>query len=86
MKLHMFVYVNLQCMKRLADESRADEELVVSMWYHETQRLMRDRICRHADLCWFDETLEKTVSEVKYYTSPVSLAYTSKIIQAISYI
>ena len=58
--LHAF-----ECLKRLADESRADETLVVSLWKHEMQRVMRDRICRHADLSWFDENLDGVVKEVK---------------------
>ena len=52
-----------QCLKRLADESRADEKMVVSLWKHEMERVMKDRICRHADLQWFEETMAETVRE-----------------------
>ena len=56
--------VYLQCVRRLADESRADEGLVASLWVHEVKRIIRDRICRHADRLWFDETLQEIIQEV----------------------
>ncbi|XP_067674368.1 uncharacterized protein [Haliotis asinina] len=52
-----------QCLKRLPDESRADENMVVSLWRHEIQRIMKDRISRTADKNWFDDTLEKSIQE-----------------------
>ncbi|XP_064629693.1 uncharacterized protein LOC135488785 isoform X2 [Lineus longissimus] len=52
-----------QCLRRLADESRADEHLVISLWRHEMERIMRDRLCRASDVNWFDEELKTTVSE-----------------------
>lgn len=51
-------------MKRLPDESRADEKMVVSLWKHEMERIMKDRICRYSDLEWFDETLNELVTEL----------------------
>jgi hypothetical protein len=46
-------------LKRLPEESRADETLipVISLWKHEMTRIMRDRIARTADLNWFDQTI-----------------------------
>ncbi|XP_052807484.1 dynein axonemal heavy chain 5-like isoform X7 [Mya arenaria] len=52
-----------QCLKRLPDESMADELMVVSLWKHEMNRIIRDRISRSSDLNWFDEILEKTLSQ-----------------------
>ncbi|XP_053397319.1 dynein axonemal heavy chain 5-like isoform X6 [Mercenaria mercenaria] len=52
-----------QCLKRLPDESMADEVMVVSLWKHEMNRIIRDRISRSSDLNWFDEIMEKTVSQ-----------------------
>ena len=53
-------------MKRLPEESRADETLipVISLWKHEMTRIMRDRIARTADLNWFDQTINEILSEV----------------------
>lgn len=56
-----------QTFKLLADESRADEEAVVSLWKHEMNRVVRDRLCRHADIQWFDETMKKIVEEVRHF-------------------
>jgi hypothetical protein len=54
----------LQCLKRLADDARTDEKLVVSLWRHEMERIVKDRICRFADQKWFDDTLDDTIKEV----------------------
>jgi dynein heavy chain len=48
----------------LADESRADENLVISLWRHEMERIMRDGLCRASDINWFDEELQRTLKEV----------------------
>ena len=61
--LHVCI-LQLQCLKRLPDESMADELMVVSLWKHEMNRIIRDRISRSADLNWFDEILEKTLVQV----------------------
>ncbi|KAL5009692.1 hypothetical protein ScPMuIL_011997 [Solemya velum] len=60
-----------QCMKRLPDESMADEHMVVSLWKHEITRIIRDRISRTSDLIWFDETLGKTRNWPKLGTAPL---------------
>lgn len=52
-----------QCLRRLPDETRADEAAVVSFWAHELRRIITDRIGRTADLMWFDETLKSLVAE-----------------------
>ena len=54
----------LQCLKRLPDESMADESMVVSLFKHEMNRIIRDRISRSSDLNWFDEIMEKTIAQV----------------------
>ncbi|XP_041355189.1 dynein gamma chain, flagellar outer arm-like isoform X3 [Gigantopelta aegis] len=54
-----------QCLKRLPDESRADEMMVVSLWKHEMVRILRDRLSRTCDINWFDDLLEETISEDK---------------------
>ena len=51
-------------MKRLPDESMADEAMVVSLFKHEMNRIIRDRISRSSDLNWFDEIMEKTIAQV----------------------
>jgi hypothetical protein len=51
-------------LKRLPDESMADEIMVVSLWKHEMNRIVRDRIARSSDLNWFDEIMEKTITTV----------------------
>lgn len=51
-------------MKRLADESRADEKMVVSLWKHETERVIKDRISRFADIKWYDEKMDEILDEV----------------------
>lgn len=53
-----------QTFKLLTDESREDKGLVVSLWKHEMNRVVRDRLCRHGDILWFDETINKVVSDV----------------------
>ncbi|XP_070190368.1 uncharacterized protein [Littorina saxatilis] len=50
-----------QCLRRLADESKADEGTVVALWRHEVSRIMRDRISRSTDLLWFDDKLEQAL-------------------------
>jgi len=39
----------------------------VSLWKHEMNRVIRDRLCRHADIQWFDETMKKIVEEVRHF-------------------
>ncbi len=51
----------------------------MSLWKHETQRIMRDRICRFADVAWFDETLEEIVKEVSNCLFKFSERYTIRI-------
>ncbi|XP_025098007.1 LOW QUALITY PROTEIN: dynein gamma chain, flagellar outer arm-like [Pomacea canaliculata] len=52
-----------QCLKRLPDESKADETMVISLWRHEIMRIMRDRISRSTDLLWFDDKLHQVFSQ-----------------------
>ncbi|XP_035829673.1 dynein heavy chain 5, axonemal isoform X2 [Aplysia californica] len=51
-----------QCMRRLADESKADEIMVISLWRHELIRVVRDRISRTSDLNWFDDKLDTVIN------------------------
>lgn len=52
-----------QCLKRLADESKADEGTVIALWRHEITRIMRDRLSRFTDLLWFDDKLDQTLAQ-----------------------
>ena len=55
-------------MRRLADESKADEIMVISFWRHEMNRIVRDRISRTSDLNWFDDKLEAVIEAVSFFT------------------
>ncbi|OWF37572.1 Dynein heavy chain 5, axonemal [Mizuhopecten yessoensis] len=57
------ITVCFQNLKRLPEESLADETMVpvVSLWRHEMQRIIKDRISRTADLNWFDSLLQETI-------------------------
>ena len=49
---------------------RADEDYVVSLWQHEVQRVVGDRISRSDDSTWFErkvKDLTKTVSSLFRY-------------------
>lgn len=48
----------------MADESREDELFIVSLWKHETERIIRDSLARFSDINWFDETISKIFSEI----------------------
>lgn len=43
---------------------RADEEYMVSLWQHEVNRVVKDRICRSVDIKWFEKTLKTIIKEV----------------------
>ncbi len=55
-------------MKNCPEEMRADEDYVVSLWQHEVQRVMGDRISRSDDITWFER-------KVKDVTKLVSLMF-----------
>ena len=63
-----FIVCSSQCMRRLADESKADEIMVISFWRHEMNRIVRDRISRTSDLNWFDDKLEAVIEAVSFFT------------------
>ncbi|XP_041462850.1 dynein heavy chain 8, axonemal-like [Lytechinus variegatus] len=48
-----------QCLMRLSEEARGEINMVASLWRHEVQRIMRDRLCRTSDINWFDKNLEE---------------------------
>ncbi|XP_059166583.1 dynein axonemal heavy chain 8-like [Physella acuta] len=52
-----------QSLRKLADESKADEIMVISFWRHELIRTVRDRISRTSDLNWFDDKLNSSLEE-----------------------
>lgn len=64
-----------QCLKRLADESKADEMMVISLWRHELTRIIRDKISRTSDLNWFDDKLDAIISAVKKVLLKFSFLY-----------
>ncbi|KAJ1151043.1 hypothetical protein NDU88_003830 [Pleurodeles waltl] len=52
-----------QCLRRLSSEDREDSTMVVSFWQHELRRILEDRLCRQADLNWFNKELEHIMKE-----------------------
>ncbi|CAL1527205.1 unnamed protein product [Lymnaea stagnalis] len=52
-----------QCLRRLADESKADDIMVISLWRHEMIRIVRDGISRMSDLNWFDNKLSSVLED-----------------------
>ncbi|XP_070568705.1 dynein axonemal heavy chain 5-like isoform X4 [Ptychodera flava] len=55
--------VAFQCLTRLSEEARADENMVISLWRHEIKHIMQDRLCRTADINWFEQNLAEIISE-----------------------
>ncbi|RDD45872.1 Dynein heavy chain 5, axonemal [Trichoplax sp. H2] len=53
----------IQMLKRLSNQPRIDELSIVSLWKHELDRTIRDRICRNTDLNWYDGTVVKILEE-----------------------
>ena len=43
---------------------RAEEDYVVSLWQHEVQRTMGDRISRSTDSNWFERSIKDITKEV----------------------
>ena len=60
--------ITIQGLKNCPEEMRADEDYVVSLWQHEVQRVMGDRISRSDDIAWFER-------KVKDLTKLVSLLF-----------
>ena len=60
--------ITIQGLKNCPEEMRADEDYVVSLWQHEVQRVMGDRISRSDDITWFER-------KVKDLTKLVSLLF-----------
>ncbi|XP_068137634.1 dynein axonemal heavy chain 5-like isoform X2 [Hyperolius riggenbachi] len=52
-----------QSLRKLSSEDREDHSIVLAYWQHEAHRVMRDRICRYADINWFDSELTKAIKE-----------------------
>ncbi|KAM9316607.1 uncharacterized protein PAF06_007656 [Gastrophryne carolinensis] len=52
-----------QSLRKLSSEDREDRKTVVEYWQHEVNRIIRDKLCRHADINWFDSELTKTITE-----------------------
>ncbi|XP_022081686.1 dynein gamma chain, flagellar outer arm-like [Acanthaster planci] len=50
-----------QCLVRLSEEARGEISMVTSLWQHEVRRIMQDRLCRTADINWFEQTLADIV-------------------------
>ena len=47
----------------MVEEDRSEENTVISLWKYEMSRIIRDQLCRTADLNWFDATLDKLVKD-----------------------
>ena len=54
----------MQGLKNCPEEMRADEDYVVSLWQHEVQRVMEDRISRSDDIAWFERKVKDLVKVV----------------------
>ncbi|XP_018425842.1 PREDICTED: dynein gamma chain, flagellar outer arm-like [Nanorana parkeri] len=53
-----------QSLRRLSSEDREDRSTVAAYWQHEVHRVIRDRLCRHADINWFDSEMTQKIKEV----------------------
>nr|DBA26446.1 TPA: hypothetical protein GDO54_010703 [Pyxicephalus adspersus] len=52
-----------QSLRRLSGEDREDRTTVATYWNHEVHRVIRDSLCRHVDINWFDSEMTKTIKE-----------------------
>ncbi|XP_073445808.1 uncharacterized protein [Dendrobates tinctorius] len=52
-----------QSLRKLSNEDREDQCTVVAYWEHEMNRVIRDRLCRQADISWFKSELTTTITE-----------------------
>ncbi|XP_077343463.1 dynein axonemal heavy chain 5-like [Lithobates pipiens] len=52
-----------QSLRKLSSEDREDRSIVIAYWQHEVHRVIRDRLCRHADINWFDSEMAKKIKE-----------------------
>ncbi|XP_066569884.1 dynein axonemal heavy chain 8 [Amia ocellicauda] len=52
-----------ECLSILTDRQRKDADLVLSLWQHEIRHIVGDRLCRHADLNWFQQQLRNTIEQ-----------------------
>ncbi|XP_044146080.1 dynein axonemal heavy chain 5-like isoform X2 [Bufo gargarizans] len=52
-----------QSLRKLSNEDREDRGTVVGYWEHEINCVIRDRLCRHADISWFKSELTTAIKE-----------------------
>ncbi|XP_075124385.1 uncharacterized protein LOC142197756 [Leptodactylus fuscus] len=52
-----------QSLRKLSNEDREDHFTVVGYWEHEMNRVVCDKLCRHADISWFKSELTTTIEE-----------------------
>ncbi|XP_073531710.1 dynein axonemal heavy chain 5-like [Phyllobates terribilis] len=52
-----------QFLRKLSNEDREDPCTVVAYWEHEINCVIRDRLCRQADISWFNSELTSTIKE-----------------------
>ncbi|XP_069830783.1 uncharacterized protein [Dendropsophus ebraccatus] len=52
-----------QSLRKLSSEDREDRSTVVGYWEHEIKCVIQDRLCRHADISWFNSELTTTIKE-----------------------
>nr|XP_014351636.1 PREDICTED: dynein heavy chain 8, axonemal-like [Latimeria chalumnae] len=53
----------LQCLQKLSSEDQGDTAMVFSFWHQEIQRILGDRLCRQADLKWFNNEVTQLIKE-----------------------
>ena len=68
------MYIFVQGLKNCPEEMRADEDYVVSLWQHEVQRVMGDRISRADDSTWFERKVKDLTKTVSSIVSPLETA------------
>ena len=61
---HKHKHPNTQCLRRLPDESCADESVVVSLWQHEMISIIAGSLLRHSDTLWLHETITNIRKQV----------------------
>ncbi|MBN3318102.1 DYH6 protein, partial [Atractosteus spatula] len=47
----------------LSPGERRNADGVISLWHHEVKHIVGDRLCRHADLSWFQQQLKSTIEK-----------------------
>ncbi|KAM8953036.1 dynein axonemal heavy chain 5-like [Pelodytes ibericus] len=52
-----------QSLRKMSNEDREDRSTVLAYWLHESNCIIKDKLCRHSDLNWFNSELRNTTTE-----------------------